>query len=44
MVAYTEVKLLREEKKRDHELCVVISTLVGLRKDSPCVAVGFGER
>lgn len=32
LVAYIEVKLMGEEKKRDRELCVVISTLVGLRE------------
>ncbi|TRZ24895.1 hypothetical protein HGM15179_002244 [Zosterops borbonicus] len=43
LVAYTEVKLLREEKKRDHELCVVISTLVGLRETRHALQSDLGK-
>lgn len=44
LAAYTEVKLLGEEKKRDHELYVVISTLVGLRETRHALQSGFVQR
>lgn len=44
LAAYTEVKLLGEEKKRDHELYVVISTLVGLRETRHALQSDFVQR
>lgn len=43
LVAYTEVKLLGE-KKIDHELYVVISTLIGLRETQHPLQSDFVQR